>query len=263
MTTEFKMKTYRPIVNIQHLFVLIFVFLFPSLGFAQEATAATQLDLKHHFVGYLAVAITVIAYAIAMTEDLHQMSKAKPMVLGSALIWLAIFIYYAAVYGTAKNVAPVFQSNLTAYAELFLFITVSMTFLNAMTERGIFDALRIVFRVRIEGESAPYALDNLSLTNSNNEELNTGYGTYREDDNPTVTVLDMIPAYPLTDKKLDGQLSFSITPVDTTKPPVRFHFNLDLPIHPANTYNFNEDGLSFSTPEGNENTKLERARRCQ
>jgi Na+/H+ antiporter NhaD/arsenite permease-like protein len=100
--------------------------------------------LKHHFVGYLAVALTVLAYAIAMTEDMHQLSKAKPMVLGSALIWLAIFVYYSVEFGTAKNVAIGFQSNLTAYAELFLFITVSMTFLNAMTERGIFDALRII-----------------------------------------------------------------------------------------------------------------------
>jgi len=148
MTIKFKMKTFPHIVNIRHLFVLIFVFLLPSLSFAQETAAATQVDLKHHFVGYLAVALTVIAYAIAMTEDLHQLSKAKPMVLGSALIWVAIFIYYSAVYGTAKNVAVGFQSNLTAYAELFLFITVSMTFLNAMTERGIFDALRIVLTNR-------------------------------------------------------------------------------------------------------------------
>lgn len=116
--------------------------LLPSLAFAEGTTQA--LDLKTHFVGYFAVAITVLAYAIAMTEDLHQMSKAKPMVLGSAIIWFAIFIYYSMLYGTAKNVAVIFQSNLTAYAELFLFITVSMTFLNSMTERGIFDALRIV-----------------------------------------------------------------------------------------------------------------------
>jgi Na+/H+ antiporter NhaD/arsenite permease-like protein len=138
------MKNPTPLVNFSHFFVLAFVFLLPSLGFAEETTAATQVDLQHHFVGYFAIAITVIAYAIAMTEDLHQMSKAKPMVLGSALIWFAIFIYYSLTYGTAKNVAPIFQSNLTAYAELFLFITVSMTFLNSMTERGIFDALRIV-----------------------------------------------------------------------------------------------------------------------
>ncbi|TRX01021.1 sodium:proton antiporter NhaD [Candidatus Methylobacter oryzae] len=134
--------------NIGCFFVLAFLGLFPTASFAEEIIAATPLDLKNHFVGYLGIAITVLAYAIAMTEDLHQMSKAKPMVLGSALIWLAIFVFYSGEYGTAKNVAAVFQSNLTAYAELFLFITVSMTFLNAMTERGIFDALRIVLANR-------------------------------------------------------------------------------------------------------------------
>ncbi len=130
------------LINMRSFVVLMLLFLLPCSAFAEDA--AQQLDLKSHFIGYFAVAVTVIAYAIAMTEDLHQMSKAKPMVLGSALIWFAIFIYYSTLYGTAKNVAAVFQSNLTAYAELFLFITVSMTFLNAMTERGIFDALRIV-----------------------------------------------------------------------------------------------------------------------
>ncbi|UZR29999.1 sodium:proton antiporter NhaD [Methylococcus mesophilus] len=126
-----------------NLLIFIFGLLMPGLGFAQEATAAMQIDLKHHFVGYAAIVITVLAYAIAMTEDLHQMSKAKPMVLGSALMWFIIFVYYSVETGTAKNVTPAFQSNLMAYAELFLFITVSMTFLNSMTERGIFDALRI------------------------------------------------------------------------------------------------------------------------
>lgn len=128
--------------------VSILLLLFPMLCNAEEPSAAAQLDLKNHFIGYFAVAFTFIAYAFAMTEDLHQMSKAKPMVLGSGIIWFAIFIYYRLEYGSAKNVALAFQSNLTAYAELFLFITVSMTFLNAMTERGIFDALRIVLANR-------------------------------------------------------------------------------------------------------------------
>lgn len=48
-----------------------------------------------------------------MTEDLHQMSKAKPMVLGSGLIWFAIFINYSLEFGAAKNVAAAFQHNLT------------------------------------------------------------------------------------------------------------------------------------------------------
>jgi len=137
------MKSAFQFVNLPNFFILSIVCFFPTLAYA-EATMVEPLDLKQHFVGYFAIAITVLAYILAMTEDLHQLSKAKPMVLGSALIWFAIFIYYSYTTGSAKNVAVVFQSNLMSYAELFLFITVSMTFLNSMTERGIFDALRIV-----------------------------------------------------------------------------------------------------------------------
>jgi len=140
MSKPFSSQTLKPCIVL----ILSLAMFLPNLSFAEDVKSAIELDLKDHFLGYLAIALTVIAYALAMTEDMHHLSKAKPMVLGSALIWLSIFIYYSLEFGTAKNVAVSFQSNLTAYAELFLFITVSMTFLNAMTERGIFDALRIV-----------------------------------------------------------------------------------------------------------------------
>lgn len=159
-------------------------------------------------------------------------------------------------YTLARSLPEVWRATTTSLPPLARVHLPAQTVegITASVESYYADASRIIFKVRAEGTGQPYALENISLTNSNNEELNTGYGTYQEDDNPTVTVLDMLPAYALTDKKLDGQLSFSITPADTTKPAVRFHFNLDLRIHPAHTYNFNEDGLSFSTPEGNENT---------
>ena len=108
--------------NIRHITVLAFFLLFPALCFAQESVA--QLDLEHHFVGYLALLITVLAYIIAMTEDLHQMSKAKPMVLGAGLIWFAIFIYFYLIHSSSKVVAAGFESNLMAYVELFLIIMV-------------------------------------------------------------------------------------------------------------------------------------------
>jgi hypothetical protein len=109
------MNTY-PRIKLRYFFILLFIFLFPALSFAEGTIATVPLDLKNHFVGQFAIAVTVIAYIIAMTEDLHQMSKAKPMVLASGIIWFAIFIYYSAEYGTAKNVAVIFQSNLTAYS---------------------------------------------------------------------------------------------------------------------------------------------------
>jgi Na+/H+ antiporter NhaD/arsenite permease-like protein len=65
------------------------------------------------------------------------------MVLSAALVWFAICIYYA-LHGEAKTASLAFESNLLAYVELLLFILVSMTYLNTMTERGVFNALRVL-----------------------------------------------------------------------------------------------------------------------
>ena len=125
--------------------ILIFLlFLLPLPAFANETTGLTHqtLSLTNHIIGYLAILLTVLAYIAAMSEEVIALRKSKPMVLGSALVWFAICIYYA-VHVEAKVAALAFESNLLAYIELFLFILVSMTYLNAMEERGIFDCLRI------------------------------------------------------------------------------------------------------------------------
>ncbi len=64
-------------------------------------------------------------------------------ILSAALVWFAICIYYA-LHGEAKTASLAFESNLLAYVELLLFILVSMTYLNTMTERGVFNALRVL-----------------------------------------------------------------------------------------------------------------------
>ncbi len=134
------MKKALSILDVPPFLVLIVFSFFPSLSFAQEITP--PLNLTHHFVGYAALALTAIAYIAAMTEDVIELKKSKPMVLSAALVWFSICIYYA-MHGQAKTAALAFESNLLAYIELLLFILVSMTYLNTMSERGIFDGLRI------------------------------------------------------------------------------------------------------------------------
>ncbi len=120
--------------------------LLPATAFAGEVSeilsAPKSLSLTHHIIGYLSIAVTVLSYVAAMSEDVIELRKSKPMVLGSAVVWFAICIYYA-LHGEAKVAAVAFESNLLAYIELFLFILVSMTYLNVMEEQGIFDGLRI------------------------------------------------------------------------------------------------------------------------
>jgi Na+/H+ antiporter NhaD/arsenite permease-like protein len=126
------------------LFCLLVTASFTAFGGEPGESTGSQaaLNLTHHIIGYLSIAITVLAYVTAMSEEVIELKKSKPMVLGAALAWFAICIYYA-IQGDPKPAVAAFESNLLAYVELLLFILVSMTYLNAMEDRGIFDALRL------------------------------------------------------------------------------------------------------------------------
>ena len=47
---------------------------------------AVHFDLTHHIIGYLSIAVTVLVYVAAMSEEVIELRKSKPMVLGSALV---------------------------------------------------------------------------------------------------------------------------------------------------------------------------------
>lgn len=119
--------------------------LLPGLAHAEGevvATALHQLDLTHHWAGYFSLAVMVIAYVAAMFEDVTELRKSKPMLLAAALIWFVIVLAYQQ-QGSNHLAVTAFKSNLQAYIELLLFIIVSMTYLNAMEDMRIFDALKV------------------------------------------------------------------------------------------------------------------------
>ncbi len=125
---------------------LLLVLFLPSLVMATEGESVVissqRLDLTMHWAGYLALVIFAVAYILAMTEEVTELKKSKPMVFAASLIW----IFIAGVYtsnGMSEQAGLAFRSSLEGYAELFLFIMVSMTYLNAMEDRGVFDSLRV------------------------------------------------------------------------------------------------------------------------
>jgi Na+/H+ antiporter NhaD/arsenite permease-like protein len=114
----------------------------PLLAWADAESATQTLNLTKHWVGYLAIGIFAIAYLLAMTEEVTELNKSKPMVLAASLIWAFI----AGIYvnnGMSEQAGHAFRACLEGYAELFLFIMVSMAYLNAMEDRGVFDNLRV------------------------------------------------------------------------------------------------------------------------
>jgi Na+/H+ antiporter NhaD/arsenite permease-like protein len=120
--------------------------LFPMLSFAAEPTAGVNseqpLNLTRHWAGYIILLLFAVAYILAMLEEVTELRKSKPMVFAASLIWILIAAIYARD-GLTEQAGLAFRASLEAYAELFLFILVSMSYLNAMEDRGVFERLRV------------------------------------------------------------------------------------------------------------------------
>ena len=114
--------------------------LFPviTLGASTEGHA---LDLTQANVGIAALSIFVLAYLVVMSEEFTHLRKSKPFILAAGVIWGMIAYVYAG-NGDFHSVETALRHNLQEFSELFLFLLAAMTYVNAMDERQVFEALR-------------------------------------------------------------------------------------------------------------------------
>ena len=111
----------------------------PGLSLAGEA--GDRIDLTQHWVGITALGLFALAYIIVMAEEFIDLRKSKPVVLTAGILWALIAWYYQ-TQGMPHLVEAAFRHNLLEYAELLLFLLVAMTYINALEERQVFEALR-------------------------------------------------------------------------------------------------------------------------
>ncbi len=126
----------------QKLLLLLFSIALPGLALASGGDG-TRLDLTNHWSGYTAIAIFVVAYGLVMAEEFTHLRKSKPVILAAGVIWAIIALVYQSHPEMGEHVAEAaVRHNLLEYAELMLFLLVAMTYINAMDERNVFEALR-------------------------------------------------------------------------------------------------------------------------
>jgi NhaD family Na+/H+ antiporter len=106
-----------------------------------SAGGGESLDLTNHVVGFAALIIFVVAYVFVMAEEFTHLRKSKPVLLAAGIIWAMIAVVYAN-HGMPHAAEEAVRHNILEYSELFLFLLVAMTYINAMDERLVFDALR-------------------------------------------------------------------------------------------------------------------------
>ncbi len=121
------------------IFIMLAMFL-PNIAFASGSVEQT-LNLTHHWLGYTALAIFVLSYSLVILEEQLHLRKSKPVLLAAGLIWILIAAYYNS-QGLPHSAEVAIRHNFLEYAELFFFLLVAMTYINAMLERNVFNALR-------------------------------------------------------------------------------------------------------------------------
>jgi len=76
-----------------------------------------------------------------MAEEFTHLRKSKPVILAAGVIWAMIAYVYAEA-GITDTVEHAIRHNILEFAEFMLFLLVAMTYINAMEERLVFEALR-------------------------------------------------------------------------------------------------------------------------
>ena len=99
------------------------------------------MDLTAHWVGAAAILLFVAAYGLVITEEFTNLRKSKPVMLAAGIIW-ALIAYQYAGSEQPDAAAEAVREYLTEFAQLFLFLLAAMTYVNAMSERNVFLALR-------------------------------------------------------------------------------------------------------------------------
>jgi len=99
------------------------------------------MDLTTHWVGIVSILLFVGAYSLVITEEFTHLRKSKPVMLAAGIIW-ALVAYQYADSSQPHVVEEAVHNYLTEFAQLFLFLLAAMTYVNAMSERNVFLALR-------------------------------------------------------------------------------------------------------------------------
>ncbi len=107
---------------------------------AAGSGSAEVLDLTTSLYGIIAVCLFVAAYCLVIFEERLELRKSKPVLVAAGVIWIMVAVAYKAM-GRQDCLQQAIAGNLTEYVELFLFLLAAMTYINALEERKVFEAL--------------------------------------------------------------------------------------------------------------------------
>ncbi len=93
------------------------------------------------FAAPAVLAVFCLAYALVFAEEKLALRKSKPVMVAAGLIWIIVAAGFA-FDGRGPEVTAKIRQIVLEYAELLLFLLSAMSFVNALVERRLFEALR-------------------------------------------------------------------------------------------------------------------------
>jgi len=128
--------------SLRFLMACVCLLLFPMTAFAEAGAGAVNIpELSTSFYGYASLAIFIMAYALVPFENSIHLLKSKPVLIAAGLIWVLVAIAFNEI-GASDQAHHAIRHAIIEYAELFLFLLVAMTYINALEDRNVFQALR-------------------------------------------------------------------------------------------------------------------------
>jgi Na+/H+ antiporter NhaD/arsenite permease-like protein len=99
------------------------------------------VNLTTNWVGLVSLAIFLLAYALVIAEEALHLRKSTPVIVASGVLWILLAFAYGQL-GQPAQVDAALREVLGDFVNLLLFLIAAMTYVNALDDRRIFDALR-------------------------------------------------------------------------------------------------------------------------
>ena len=110
--------------------------------FASSGGSTEMVDLTHTWVGIAALIVFVFGYYFIAAEELYHINKAKPALFIGTFIFVLIGFYMLMNGMSTAGLTAEVNHLILEIAGIFFFLFVAMTYIEALIERGVFNALK-------------------------------------------------------------------------------------------------------------------------
>ncbi|DAB31364.1 MAG TPA: sodium:proton antiporter [Sulfurospirillum sp. UBA11407] len=110
--------------------------------FASFAWASGGVALTYTWIGVASLVIFVLGYYFIAAEEKYHINKAKPALFIGTFIFMLIGLYYSLNGLDLESLHHEVKVLILEIAEIFFFLFVAMTYIEALIERRVFDTLK-------------------------------------------------------------------------------------------------------------------------